>query len=157
MSDYFVVRIPRKAVDIALGCIAAALCFVIPLQVHGDNASAGKADGHENEAQVKPVVSQALPDIPGKHLTAVLVNYGPGGKTAAHRHAGDVFAFVVSGTIRSRNSATGPVKDYHAGEAFFEPAGSTHLVSANGSATEPARLLAVFVADDNAQLTTFAK
>ncbi len=51
-------------------------------------------------------------------------------------------------------STTGPAKVYQAGETFFEPAGSRHLVSENASATEPARLLAVFVADAGAQLTT---
>src|SRR5262249_1019290 len=105
-------------------------------------------------AEVKILMSQSLPDIPGKQVTAVLVNYVPGGKSTAHRHAGDVLAFVVSGAIRSENSATGPVKVYQAGETFFEPAGSTHLVSENASATEPAQLLAVFVADEHAQLTT---
>jgi quercetin dioxygenase-like cupin family protein len=55
------------------------------------------------------------------------------------------------------SSATGPVKVYKAGESFFEPPGSEHLVSENASATEPASLLAVFVADDGAQLTTFDK
>ena len=53
------------------------------------------------------------------------------------------------------NSATGPARVYQAGESFFEPPGSEHLVSANASATEPASLLAVFVADDGAELTTF--
>jgi quercetin dioxygenase-like cupin family protein len=86
-----------------------------------------------------------------------LVNYKPGGKSPAHHHAGSVFAFVVSGSIRSENSATGPVKVYEAGESFFEPVGSTHLVSENGSATQPAQLLAVFVADANAKLTTMGK
>jgi hypothetical protein len=33
--------------------------------------------------------------------------------------------------------------------------GSAHLVSANASGTEPAELIAVFVADEGAQLTTF--
>jgi quercetin dioxygenase-like cupin family protein len=56
---------------------------------------------------------------------------------------------------RSENSATGLVKIYQAGESFFEPPGSTHLISENASATEPASLLAVFVADDGAQLTSF--
>jgi quercetin dioxygenase-like cupin family protein len=37
-------------------------------------------------------------------------------------HAGSVFAYVLSGAIRSENSATGPVKVYKAGESFFEPA-----------------------------------
>jgi len=143
MSEPFVIRIPRKVVGLALVGVAAVLCTA---------AAQDKGAG-----QVKPVMSQSLPDIPGKQLTAVLVNYEPGGKSAAHRHAGDVFAFVVSGAIRSQNSATGPVKVYHPGEGFFEPAGSTHLVSENASASEPAQLLAVFVADEHAQLTTWEK
>jgi quercetin dioxygenase-like cupin family protein len=64
---------------------------------------------------------------------------------------------VLSGAIRSENSATGPARIYHAGESFFEPPGSTHNVSENASTTEPASLLAVFVADDDAKLTVFDK
>ena len=86
-----------------------------------------------------------------------MVNYAPGGKSASHHHAGSVFAYVLSGSIRSENSATGPARVYKAGENFFEPPGSEHLVSENASATEPASLLAIFVADDGAQLTTFGK
>jgi quercetin dioxygenase-like cupin family protein len=108
-------------------------------------------------ATVKPVIAEALANAPGQKLTAVLVSYPPGGKSAAHRHAGSVFAYVVSGKIRSQNSATGPAKVYGVGEGFFEPMGSTHLVSENASATEPASLLAVFVAPDDATLTMPAK
>jgi quercetin dioxygenase-like cupin family protein len=100
------------------------------------------------------VLSEALPNVPGKRLTAVSVTYGPGGKSGPHRHAGSVFAFVVSGEVRSQNSVTGPARVYKAGEGFFEPDGSVHLVSENASATKPATLLAVFVADEGATLTT---
>jgi quercetin dioxygenase-like cupin family protein len=99
------------------------------------------------------VFSAQLPNVPGKRLTAIVVEYGPGGSSPAHRHAGSVFAYVLSGQIRSENSATGPSRVYRAGETFFEPPGSTHLVSANASDTDPASLLAVFVADDHAELT----
>jgi quercetin dioxygenase-like cupin family protein len=61
---------------------------------------------------------------------------------------------VLSGAIRSQNSATGPAKVYKAGESFFEPAGSAHLVSENASTTEPASMLVILVADDGARLTT---
>jgi quercetin dioxygenase-like cupin family protein len=104
-------------------------------------------------AKVSQLMAQALANAPGQTLTAVVVNYPPGGKSPAHRHPGSVFAYVVSGRIRSQNSVTGPVKVYNAGEAFFEPQGSTHLVSENASATEPASLLAVFVAPDGATLS----
>ena len=85
------------------------------------------------------------------------MNYAPGGKSGGHHHAGSVFAYALSGAIPSENSATGPVKVYKAGESFFEPPGSKHLISENASATEPASMLVVFVADDDAQLTTFDK
>jgi quercetin dioxygenase-like cupin family protein len=96
-------------------------------------------------------MSQKLPDVPGKTLTALLVGCEPGGNTPKHRHPGCVMAFVVSGAVRSPNSSTGPARVYHAGEAFYEPPGGEHL-SENASATEPASLLAVFVAEDGATL-----
>lgn len=99
------------------------------------------------------VFSGELPNVPGKKLTLVRVTYAPGGKSDSHAHAGSVFAYVLSGAVRSENSATGPAKVYQAGEGFFEPPGSVHQVSENASTTEAASLLAIFVADDGAQLT----
>ena len=103
---------------------------------------------------VRPAFSDKLPNVPGKTLTALVVTYPPGGRSARHHHAGSVFAYVLSGSIRSQTSATGPARIYKTGESFFEPPGSTHLISENASATEPASLLAVFVADDGASLKT---
>lgn len=103
--------------------------------------------------QARAVFSQKLPNVPGKTLTGVLVQYAPGARSASHAHAGSVYAYVLSGKIRSENSATGPARVYSEGEGFFEPPGSTHKVSENASDSEPASLLAIFVADDGAQLT----
>lgn len=105
------------------------------------------------EDDVRPVATEKLPNVPGKSITATVVHYAPGAKSVKHHHAGSVLAYVLSGEIRSENSATGPVKIYKAGETFFEPPGSVHLVSENASATEPASLLAIFIADDGAELT----
>jgi quercetin dioxygenase-like cupin family protein len=103
---------------------------------------------------VEPVTSHALPNVPGKRMTVVRVAYGPGGFTRAHRHAGSVTAYVTKGEIRSQLDG-GPVETFKAGQSFFEPPGATHLISANASNTESAELIAVFVADEGAQLTTF--
>ena len=102
---------------------------------------------------VEPITSHALPNVPGKRVTIVRVFYGPGGFTRAHRHAGSVTAYITKGEIRSQ-LAGGPVETFKVGQSFFEPPGATHLVSANASNTEPAELIAVFVADEGAQLTT---
>src|SRR6266567_7294743 len=125
----------------AIAMLASAVSFCPQARAEGD--------------QVRPVAAEKLPNVPGKSLTAVVVNYAPGGKSGRHHHAGSVFAYVLSGAIRSENSATGPGKVYQAGESFFEPPGSEHLVSENASETAPASLLAVFIADDGATLTSF--
>jgi quercetin dioxygenase-like cupin family protein len=105
---------------------------------------------------VEPITSHALPNVPGKRVTIVRVFYGPGGFTPAHTHAGSVTAYITKGEIRSQ-LAGGPVETFKVGQSFFEPPGATHLVSANASMTEPAELIAVFVADEGAQLTTLVK
>jgi quercetin dioxygenase-like cupin family protein len=103
--------------------------------------------------KVEQIASYALPNVPGKRVTVVRVFYGPGGFTPAHRHAGSVTAYITKGEIRSQ-LAGGPVETFGVGQSFFEPPGATHLISANASNTEPAELIAVFVADEGAQLTT---
>src|ERR1700727_683849 len=104
--------------------------------------------------KVEVITSHALPNVPGKRVTIVRVFYGPGGFSRAHRHAGSVTAYITNGEIRCQLGG-GPVETFGVGQSFFEPPGSTHLVSANASNTEPAELIAVFVADEGAQLTTF--
>jgi quercetin dioxygenase-like cupin family protein len=133
-----------EAIMISVRRILAMAATVVALGCSGAFAA-------EQEAVA---FSTMLPNVPGQRLTAVVVSYAPGGTSHAHRHAGSVYAYVLSGSIRSENSATGAARVYKAGESFFEPPGSTHLISENASKTEPASLLAVFVAEDGATLTT---
>jgi quercetin dioxygenase-like cupin family protein len=131
-----------KAWPVAMDAIETV---VAPLCTVGDSAGADR---------VEPIASYALPNVPGKRVTMVRVFYGPGGFTRPHRHAGSVTAIITKGEIRSQLGG-GPVETFKVGQSFFEPPGATHLVSANASNTEPAELIAVFVADEGAQLTTF--
>jgi quercetin dioxygenase-like cupin family protein len=102
---------------------------------------------------VKTAFSEKLPNVPGKTLTGIHVTYPPGAKSSSHAHAGSAYAYVLSGKVLSENSATGPARVYSAGEGFFEPPGSVHTISENASDSEPAELLAIFVADDGAELS----
>jgi quercetin dioxygenase-like cupin family protein len=115
-------------------------------------ATIGSASAHDTET-VKQIFAQQLPNVPGSSMTAFVVDYAPGGKSQSHHHSGSVFAYVLEGEIRSQISDGQPAKVYKAGEFFYEPPGSSHLVSENASETKPAKLLAVFVADDKAVLT----
>ena len=115
------------------------------------------ASGHDatKEAKVTVVFDHALPNVKGKSMKGVLVEYAPGGSSAAHTHPSSAFIYatVLTGAIRSKVN-DGPEKVYRAGENFAEMPGDRHAVSANASTTEPASLLAVFVLDTNEKVLT---
>jgi quercetin dioxygenase-like cupin family protein len=105
-------------------------------------------------SSVEVIASYPLPNVAGKRVTVIRVDYGPGGFTPPHRHSGSVTAYITKGEIRSQLGG-GPLETFTVGQSFFEPPGATHIVSANASATEPAELIAIFVADEGAELTTY--
>src|SRR5690606_17548352 len=97
--------------------------------------AAAAADGPGGK--VTPNLEQAIPNIPGKSLIAVEVDYPPGGASVPHVHAKSavIYAYVVSGAIESQVN-DGAKRVYRAGESWFEPPGSSHPVSRNASQTE---------------------
>jgi quercetin dioxygenase-like cupin family protein len=118
-------------------------------------AGASAHDAASEKSKVTVVFDHALPNVPGKSMKGVLVEYQPGGSSPAHTHPDSAFIYatVLAGAIRSKVN-DGPETVYRAGESFAELPGDHHGVSANASATEPARLLAVFVVDSNETVLT---
>lgn len=119
----------------------------VPLVIAG-MASGASSAAAETGDQVSVVFEHALPNVPGKKMVAVVVNYPPGGKSLPHHHAASAFiyAYVLTGSIRSQVGDE-PAKVYRAGEGFYETPGAYHGTSENASDKEPASLLAVFVVD----------
>lgn len=150
----------RLSLAIATGIICAtAIARAVPATMDAISdfplpICAADASSGSSLDKVEVITSHALPDMPGKRVTIVRVTYGPGGFTPPHRHAGTVTAYITKGHIRSQLEG-GPVETFEVGQSFFEPPGAIHAVSANASNTEMAELIAVFVADEGAQLTTF--
>jgi quercetin dioxygenase-like cupin family protein len=106
------------------------------------------AAAHDESDNVKLVYDHPLPNVPGKSIRGVLVEYEPGENSPAHTHPSSAFIYatVLEGAIRSQVN-DGPVTTYRAGENFSEFPGDIHGVSENASTTERARLLAVFIVD----------
>jgi len=119
-------------------------------------AGATPSAAHGIGETVTPHFEQSIPNIPGKSVVALVVNYAPGGASPSHVHAKSafIFGYVLSGAIESQVN-DGPRRVYRAGESFYEPPGSRHPVSRNASRSKPASLLAVFVVDSSEKdLTT---
>src|SRR5215831_10358329 len=72
-------------------------------------------------AKVTLVYQHELPNVPGKSIKGVLVEYGPGGYSPGHTHpkSAFIYATVLEGAIRSQVN-DGPVTTYKAGESFSE-------------------------------------
>lgn len=97
-----------------------------------------------------------IPNIPGKSVKTVVVNYGPGQASPAHAHSKSAFivGYVLEGEILSAVNGQTP-KVYRKGEYFTEDPGDHHTSSANASKTSPAKLLAIFIVDTkDSTLTT---
>ena len=117
---------------------------------------AGPVSAHDGETQtVTKNLEAAIPNIPGKSLIALEVDYAPGAASPAHTHAKSAFiyAYVISGAIESKVNE-GETRIYRAGESWSEPPGAIHSISRNASKTEPAKLLAVFVLGTNDKALT---
>jgi quercetin dioxygenase-like cupin family protein len=133
---------------VAATCMAIAATVTGPALAHGDHTET-----------VVPKFNQAIPNIPGKSLVAVEVDYAPGAASVPHTHTRSafIFAYVVSGAIMSKVN-DGETRIYRAGESWSEPPAARHQISRNASKTRPAKLLAVFVVDsDDKALTTPAQ
>lgn len=119
-------------------------------------ALAHDTPGGGEGAKVTLVYDHELPNVPGKSMRGVVVEYAPGGFSEGHTHptSAFIYATVLEGAIRSQVN-DGPATVYKAGESFSELPADRHGVSENASKTQPAKLLAVFVVDTAQQELTF--
>jgi len=137
----------------ALASLALVEAHVLPPVLMASGTSDGAVA--RPRTTITRIACERLPNVPGKSITTALVAFPPDAFTPRHRHPGSVTAYVLKGTLRSQLMGQ-PAETYGAGQSWFEPPGTIHLFAENASATEPAELLAIFVADDDCgPLTVF--
>lgn len=137
----------------------AAVDPVLPFILCSDATGLGGATNmHADSGRPRPVAnvisSEKLNHMPGKRVTVAIVDFPPGAYSPPHRHGGTVNVYVLSGSVWSQLEG-GPMELFPVGGTFFEPLGIIHVASQNASETEPARILAVFIHDEGATLTTY--
>lgn len=129
----------------------AAAGLALSLTACSTAAAAGAAPAASSRREtVTPLADEPVTNVPGKRLVSLIVDYPPGAKSLPHRHAASAFiyAYVLSGEIRSAVNDE-PARVYRPGEGWFEKPGAHHAISENASDTKPARLLAIFLVDEN--------
>jgi quercetin dioxygenase-like cupin family protein len=118
----------------------------------GSVCGMGSASADAPAETVSRQFAQVLANAPGKSFTTLLVSFPPGARAVPHRHGqAFVYAYVLEGAVRSQLDDAVP-RIYRAGEDWSEAPGAHHVLTENASATLPARLLVVFVAESGAAL-----
>jgi quercetin dioxygenase-like cupin family protein len=149
-----IATIGLAALVIGLGIYGAAHAPIVTpgaVQMSGAESNAAARP----RAIQHPIACEKLPNVPGKSITTLLVEFPPNAFTPRHRHPGSVTAYVLRGTLRSQLN-DGPIGTFGMGGTWFEPPGTIHSMVENPSPTEPAEIMAIFVADsDCGALTIF--
>jgi quercetin dioxygenase-like cupin family protein len=155
-----VIALQHRARDAAMLVVAGAalvgfgLLVVPPATHHAMQADHAPMMASSGKITATKISEEKLAHVPGKTVTVEIVEFPPGAVAAEHHHAGSVTAYILSGTLRSQLGG-GPAIVYTEGQSFFEPPGAVHVLAENPSMTEPARLMAIHVANDGAQLTVY--
>ncbi|MDQ6611620.1 MAG: cupin domain-containing protein [Gemmatimonadota bacterium] len=100
-------------------------------------------------AIAKQILTQTLPDLQGKEVSIVTVEYPPGAVSAPHRHDSDTFVYVLEGSIVMQ-VAGGKQVTLHPGDTFYESPTDVHSVGKNASSTERAKFLVFFIKNQGA-------
>ena len=96
------------------------------------------------QPDVAPVMRKDLPDVPGKEMLMLTVEYPPGAVESIHRHDAHAFVYVLEGSIIMQVRG-GKEVTLTPGQTFYEGPDDVHTVGRNASATKPAKFLVVML------------
>jgi quercetin dioxygenase-like cupin family protein len=120
-------------------------------------ANVGRSQAQPALARTTQVLTQPLPDLPGREVRITLLERGPGASSPPHRHPGHhVFGYVIEGSYEFGLNNQ-PPRLLKAGEVFYEPPGALHSTSRNPSQDQNTKIVIFMVADQRNPSTVVEK
>ena len=98
---------------------------------------------------VDTLFKKKLPDVPGKEIQVVTVDYAPGAMDAVHRHNAHAVVYVLEGELEMQVRG-GSFQHLAPGQVFYESPEDVHTVCRNASKTKPAKFLVFFIKNEGA-------
>ena len=93
------------------------------------------------------------PELADKEILVKRIELKPGAAAPPHMHPGMVTGYVETGTLEFQLKGE-PLKTLKAGDVFFEPPGSHHMVARNPDTTAKTVVIAFVVNPKGAPLST---
>jgi quercetin dioxygenase-like cupin family protein len=103
-----------------------------------------------------PLMSKDVLGLPGKEVRVLTVDSAPGAASPVHRHNGQVFVYMLSGTMIMQVAGKPPVT-VKAGDTFYEDPADIHTMSKNASKTEPAKFVVFMIMPKGAPVSVPVK
>lgn len=100
-------------------------------------------------ADVTPLMSKDLPEVPGREVLMITVEKAPGGADPIHRHNAHGFIYVLEGSLVMQVEG-GKEVTLTPGQTFYESPSDIHVVGRNASNTKPVKFLGFLVKDKGA-------
>ena len=91
-------------------------------------------------AKVTMLMQKELADVNNKEGQILIIEYGPGMFSKAHRHDAHNFVYVLEGSVIMQVKGSDPVT-LETGQTFYESPNDVHLVSKNASNTRAAKFI----------------
>jgi len=101
------------------------------------------------EANVTPLFSKDLANLPGKEGLTLMVEYPPGSADPIHRHNANAFVYVLEGSIAMQVRG-GKEVTLTTGQTFYEGPDDVHVIGRNASQTKPAKFVVFMVKEKGA-------
>ena len=138
------------------GAVALAAAVISSTVTLGAINIAGSAFAQPAPTGTIPLLTQALPDLPGREVRMLLLDRVPGNASPAHRHPGHhTFGYVIEGTYELGINGQ-PTRTLKAGDTFYEPPDALHSVSRNAGNTQM-KIVVFMVADQSKPSTVNAQ
>ena len=106
-----------------------------------------------NDAIVTELMTKPLPEVPGKEMLMITVEYPPGAVDPVHRHDAHAMIYVLEGSIIMAVNG-GKEVTLTPGQTYYEGPNDLHNVGRNASKTKPAKFVVVFVKKEKAPILT---
>lgn len=119
--------------------------FLMPGMLMAQHPAASQAP----HASVTSLTSKDLPELPGKEVLMITVDYPPGSADPIHRHNAHAFIYVLEGSIIMQVKG-GKEVTLTPGQTFYEGPDDVHVVGRNASSTKPAKFVVWFIKDKGA-------
>jgi quercetin dioxygenase-like cupin family protein len=99
------------------------------------------------------LLTKQLPELPGKEIEVITVDYAPGAVDAIHRHDAHAVVYVLDGEVEMQVRG-GTLRRLGPGQVFYESPEDVHTVSRNASKTKPAKFVVFFIKHEGAPILT---